>query len=251
LANFRSPYRLSVIKADVVVALKKLLFLEIRGGERLHLANCSLRSIARFPTNREEFSMSTIQADREAGAGLGSAMVHALAKNWWLLLLRGVAAIIFGLLTFAWPGLTLLTLILFYGAFALIDGVLAIIAAITGGAPAPRWWLAIVGLLGIGAGLLTFLMPGLTALVLLYFIAGWAIATGLFQIVGAIKLRKEIDNEWLLILGGIISVLFGVAMMLAPGAGALALVWVIGAYSVVIGVIFVALAFRLKKHTHS
>jgi uncharacterized membrane protein HdeD (DUF308 family) len=251
LANFRSPYRLSIIKADVVVALKKLLFLEIRGGERLHLANCSLRSIARFPTNREEFSMSTIQADREAGAGLGSAMVHALAKNWWLLLLRGVAAIIFGLLTFAWPGLTLLTLILFYGAFALIDGVLAIIAAITGGAPAPRWWLAIVGLLGIGAGLLTFLMPGLTALVLLYFIAGWAIATGLFQIVGAIKLRKEIDNEWLLILGGIISVLFGVAMMLAPGAGALALVWVIGAYSVVIGVIFVALAFRLKKHTHS
>jgi len=195
--------------------------------------------------------MSTIQAEREAGTGLGSAMVHALAKNWWLLLLRGVAAIIFGLLTFVWPGLTLLTLILFYGAFALIDGVLAIIAAITGGAPAPRWWLAIVGLLGIGAGLLTFLMPGLTALVLLYFIAGWAIATGLFQIVGAIKLRKEIDNEWLLILGGIISMLFGIAMMLAPGAGALALVWVIGAYSVVIGLIFVALAFRLKKHAHS
>jgi len=219
-------------------------------GKRLHLANRTLRSIA-LPTIREEFSMSTIQAEREAGTGLGSAMVHALAKNWWLLLLRGVAAIIFGLLTFVWPGLTLLTLILFYGAFALIDGVLAIIAAITGGAPAPRWWLAIVGLLGIGAGLLTFLMPGLTALVLLYFIAGWAIATGLFQIVGAIKLRKEIDNEWLLILGGIISMLFGIAMMLAPGAGALALVWVIGAYSVVIGLIFVALAFRLKKHAHS
>ena len=174
-----------------------------------------------------------------------------MAKNWWLLLLRGIAAIIFGLLTFAWPGLTLLTLILFYGAFALVDGVLAIIAAITGGAPTPRWWLAIVGLLGIAAGLLTFLMPGLTALVLLYLIAGWAIATGLFQIVGAIKLRKEIDNEWLLILGGIISVLFGVSMMLAPGAGALALVWVIGAYSVVMGVIFVALAFRLRKHTHA
>jgi uncharacterized membrane protein HdeD (DUF308 family) len=178
-------------------------------------------------------------------------MVHALAKNWWLLLLRGIAAIIFGLLAFAWPGLTLLTLILFYGAFALVDGVLAIIAAITSGAPAPRWWLAIVGLLGIAAGLLTFLMPGLTALVLLFFIAGWAIATGVFQIIGAIKLRKEIDNEWLLILGGIISVLFGVSMMLAPGAGALALVWVIGAYSIVMGVLFVALAFRLRKHTHA
>jgi uncharacterized membrane protein HdeD (DUF308 family) len=178
-------------------------------------------------------------------------MVHALAKNWWLLLLRGIAAIIFGLLAFAWPGLTLLTLILFYGAFALVDGVLAIIAAIASGAPAPRWWLAIVGLLGIAAGLLTFLMPGLTALVLLFFIAGWAIATGVFQIIGAIKLRKEIDNEWLLILGGIISVLFGVSMMLAPGAGALALVWVIGAYSIVMGALFVALAFRLRKHTHA
>jgi uncharacterized membrane protein HdeD (DUF308 family) len=178
-------------------------------------------------------------------------MVHALAKNWWLLLLRGIAAIIFGVLAFAWPGVTLLTLILFYGAFALVDGVLAIIAAITGGAPGPRWWLVVVGVLGIAAGLLTFLMPGLSALVLLFFIAGWAIATGVFQIIGAIQLRKEIDNEWLLILGGIISVLFGIGVMLAPGAGALALVWVIGTYAVIIGVLFVALAFRLKKHVHS
>jgi uncharacterized membrane protein HdeD (DUF308 family) len=178
-------------------------------------------------------------------------MVHALAKNWWLLLLRGIAAIIFGVLAFAWPGVTLLTLILFYGAFALVDGVLAIIAAITGGAPGPRWWLVIVGLLGIAAGLLTFLMPGLSALVLLFFIAGWAIATGVFQIIGAIQLRKEIDNEWLLILGGIISVLFGIGVMLAPGAGALALIWVIGTYAVIIGVLLVALAFRLKKHVHS
>jgi len=195
--------------------------------------------------------MTTVQTDRQSGTGLGSAMVRALAKNWWLLLLRGIAAIIFGVLAFAWPGLTLLTLILFYGAFALVDGVLAITAAITGGAPAPRWWLAIVGLLGIAAGLLTFLMPGLSALVLLFFIAGWAIATGALQIIGAIQLRKEIDNEWLLILGGVISVLFGVGMMLAPGAGALALVWVIGTYAVIIGVVFVALALRLKKHIHS
>ena len=191
--------------------------------------------------------MSTIQTDRQPGVGLGSAMVQALAKNWWLLLLRGIAAIIFGLLAFAWPGLTLVTLILLYGAYALVDGVLAIVAAITGGVPGSRWWLAMVGLLGIAAGLVTFLTPGLTALVLLFFIAGWAIVTGVFEIIGAIKLRKEIDNEWLLILGGIISVLFGLGMMLAPGAGALALVWVIGAYSVVMGVIFVALAFRLRK----
>src|SRR6266404_551081 len=173
-------------------------------------------------------SMTTIQPDRRPAIGLGSAMVHALAKNWWLLLLRGIAAIIFGVLAFAWPGVTLLTLILFYGAFALV-----------------------VGVLGIAAGLLTFLMPGLSALVLLFFIAGWAIATGVFQIMGAIQLRKEIDNEWFLILGGIISVLFGIGVMLAPGAGALALVWVIGAYALIIGVLLVALAFRLKKHAHS
>ena len=190
-------------------------------------------------------SMAT---DRHPGIGLGSAMVHALAKNWWMLLLRGIAAIIFGVLALAWPGMTLVTLILFYGAYVLVDGVFAILAAITGGALAPRWWLAIVGLLGIAAGLLTFLMPGVTALVLLYFIAGWAIATGVFQIIGAIKLRHEIDNEWLLILGGVISVLFGVAMFMAPGAGALALIWVIGTYAIIIGVLLVALSFRLKKH---
>ena len=161
--------------------------------------------------------MSTIQTDRQPGARLGPALLHALAKNWWLLLLRGIAAIVFGLLAFAWPGLTLLTLILFYGAFALVDGVLAVIAAITGGAPGSRWWLAIVGVLGIAAGLVTFLTPGLTALVLLIFIAAWAIATGVFQIIGAIRLRKEIDNEWLLILGGIISVLFGVKYVVCPG----------------------------------
>ena len=126
-------------------------------------------------------------------------MLHALCKNWWLLLLRGIAAIVFGILTFAWPGITLLTLVLFYGAFALVDGVLAIAAAIMGGAPAPRWWLALIGVLGIAVGVLTFAWPGVTALVLLLFIAGWAIATGVFQIIGAIKLRKEIDNEWLLI----------------------------------------------------
>lgn len=195
--------------------------------------------------------MSTVQVGRPPGMGLGSVMVHALAKNWWMLLLRGIAAIIFGVLAFVWPGMTLLTLIMFYGAFALIDGVLAIVAAITGGAPAPRWWLAVIGLLGIATGLLMFMMPGLTALVLLYFIAGWAIATGAFQIVGAIRLRKEIDDEWYLILGGVVSVLFGVGVMMAPGAGALALLWVIGTYAVIMGAILVALAFRLKKLAHS
>jgi uncharacterized membrane protein HdeD (DUF308 family) len=175
-------------------------------------------------------------------------ILRALAKNWWLLLLRGIAAIVFGVLAFALPGLTLLTLILLYGAYALTDGVIAIIAAIMGGAPADRWWLAIVGILGIAVGALTFMLPGMTALILLFTIAGWAVAIGVFQIIGAIRLRKEIDNEWLLILSGVISVLFGLGVVLNPGAGALAFVWVIGAYAIIAGGLYIGLAFRLKKH---
>jgi len=175
-------------------------------------------------------------------------VLRALAKNWWLLLLRGLAAILFGVVALGWPGLTLLTLILLYGAYALTDGVVAIIAAIKGGAPAGRGWLAIVGILGIAVGALTFMLPGMTALILLFTIAGWAVATGVLQIIGAIRLRKEIDNEWLLILSGAISVLFGLGVVVNPGAGALAFVWVIGTYAIIAGVLYIGLAFRLKQH---
>jgi uncharacterized membrane protein HdeD (DUF308 family) len=178
-------------------------------------------------------------------------LLHGLAKNWWLLLLRGIAAIIFGILAFAWPGITLLSLVIIYGAYALVDGVLAIAAAVGGGGGAtPRWWLIVVGLLGIAAGLLTFFWPQITALVLLMFIGAWALIHGVFEIIGAIRLRKEIDNEWMLILSGALSVLFGAAMLIMPGAGALALIWVIGAYSIIFGILFVGFAFRLKKHAH-
>jgi uncharacterized membrane protein HdeD (DUF308 family) len=179
-----------------------------------------------------------------------SMLLHGLAKNWWLLLLRGIAAIIFGILAFAWPGITLLSLVILYGAYALVDGVLAIAAAIGGGGTTPRWWLVVVGLLGIAAGLLTFFWPQITALVLLMFIGAWALIHGVFEIIGAIRLRKEIDNEWMLILSGALSVLFGAAMLIMPGAGALALIWVIGAYSIIFGILFVGFAFRLKKHAH-
>jgi uncharacterized membrane protein HdeD (DUF308 family) len=178
-------------------------------------------------------------------------MLHALCRNWWLLLLRGIVAIVFGVLTFAWPGITLLTLVLFYGAFALVDGVLAIAAAVMGGAPAPRWWLAIVGLLGIAVGILTFAWPGVTALILLLFIAGWAIATGTLQIVGAIALRKEIDNEWLLIASGALSVLFGLILVAQPQTGALALLFIIGAYAILYGILLVFFALRLRGHSYA
>ena len=173
-------------------------------------------------------------------------MLQALARYWWLILLRGIAAIIFGVLAFIWPGITLVTLVLFYGAFALIDGVLALAHAIMGDNKGSRWWLALIGVLGILVGLLTFVWPGVTALVLLVFIATWAIILGVFQIIGAIRLRKEIDNEWTLALGGALSVLFGVVMLIAPGAGAIALIWVIGAYAIVFGILLVMAALKLK-----
>lgn len=178
-------------------------------------------------------------------------MLQALAENWWLFMARGVCAIVFGVLAFIWPGATLLTLILLYGAFALVDGAAAIIAAIRGSSTGPRWWLAILGALGIAAGLLTLYWPGITAIVLLFLIATWAIATGVMQIIGAIKLRAEIDNEWLLIAGGVLSVLFGLMLLARPSGGALAMILVIGMYAIAQGVLTVALALRLRRHAQS
>ncbi|HRF09589.1 MAG TPA: HdeD family acid-resistance protein [Xanthobacteraceae bacterium] len=175
-------------------------------------------------------------------------LLGVLSENWWLFLLRGLAAIAFGVVAVLWPKITVLSLILVYGAFALTDGVFALVAAIAGNtARAPRWWLALIGLAGIAIGVMTFVWPIITALVLLAFIAAWAIATGVLQIIGAIQLRKEIDNEWMLILSGVLSVLFGLALIVAPGAGALALIWVIAFYAILFGVMQCAFAFRLRR----
>jgi len=181
---------------------------------------------------------------------VGAGILSSLADNWWLLLLRGIAAIVFGVLAFIWPGITLLTLTLLFGAYALADGVLALWAAITGGANdvPPRAWLAIVGVAGILSGLMAFFWPGVTAFVLLMLIASWSIVIGAMQIVGAIQLRKEIDGEWLLVLSGLLSIAFGVILMMQPDAGALAVVWIIGWYALLIGVLMSVLAFRLKKY---
>jgi uncharacterized membrane protein HdeD (DUF308 family) len=189
------------------------------------------------------------KAANSPGLGQGALILHSLAKNWWALLLRGLASIVFGVLAFAWPGITILSLVILYGAYALVDGVFALYAAISGnGGAGSRWWLAIVGIAGILAGLYAFFLPGPAALILLTLIAAWAIVSGVFEIVGAIRLRKEIDNEWMLILHGLLSVLFGVVLFAMPGAGAVAMIWVIGAYAIAAGVILSALAFKLKGH---
>jgi uncharacterized membrane protein HdeD (DUF308 family) len=117
-----------------------------------------------------------------------------------------------------------------------------------GGEMTPRWWLAIVGIAGIAAGLVTFYWPGITALVLITLIGAWILAHGVMEIIGAIKLRNEIDNEWLLILSGLLSVVVGIVVLAQPGAGALALVWLIAGYAVAFGILMIALSLRLKSH---
>jgi uncharacterized membrane protein HdeD (DUF308 family) len=176
-------------------------------------------------------------------------LLEELTKHWWLLLLRGVAAIAFGVLAFIWPGVTLFTLVILYGAFALIDGILALVAAFASrGQTVPRWWLVLTGILGIAAGLIAMFWPGITALVLILFIGAWAVVRGVMEILAAFQLRKQIEGEWLLVLAGVLSMLFGLGVLIFPGTGALALVWLIAIYAIAIGVVMIMLALRLRAH---
>ena len=173
-------------------------------------------------------------------------MLQTLTANWWALALRGLVAVLFGLLTFFLPGITLITLVLLFGAYALVDGVFNLIAFFR--VASHQWALLVEGVVGIIAGLITFAWPAITAFALLYLIAFWAILTGTFEIVAGIRLRKTIANEWLLLLMGFLSLLFGFLILFAPGTGALAIVLWIGAYALVFGIFLLALAFRLRGH---
>ena len=187
-------------------------------------------------------------------------MLDLLTRHWWLLVVRGVLGILFGILALVWPGATIAALVLLFGVYAIVDGVATLYAAITGREGADRGrrpasgghrvWLTIEGLLGIGAGLVAFFWPGITALVLLWVIAFWAILTGVMEVAAAIRLRKELHNEWLLGLAGVASVLFGMLLLLLPGTGALALIWLIGVYALVFGVILIVLGLRLRGVGH-
>jgi len=171
-----------------------------------------------------------------------------LTRNWGAIAIRGVAAILFGILAFALPGLTLAVLVLLFGAYALVDGIFNIVAAVRGRGTAQPWWVLLLeGIVSVAAGVVTFVLPGLTALTLVYVIAAWAVVTGVLEIVAAVRLRNQVTGEWRLVLGGVLSIVFGILMMLAPGAGALALVLWIGAYALVFGALLLALAFRLRR----
>jgi uncharacterized membrane protein HdeD (DUF308 family) len=174
-------------------------------------------------------------------------LAKLLSRYWWVLLLRGVLAIAFGVAAYAWPGLTLATLVMFFAAFVLVDGVFDVFHALQTRKEHENWWVLLLeGLLGIAFGVITWTRPGVTVTVLLLLIAFWALATGILRIIMAIRLRKEIDGEWWLILSGLASVLFGVMVLARPGAGALAMLWVIAAWSILVGVFLVILSFQAR-----
>jgi uncharacterized membrane protein HdeD (DUF308 family) len=175
-------------------------------------------------------------------------MLTLLSRHWWVFLVRGLAAILFGLMALAWPGLTLATLVIFFGAWALVGGIFAIVAAFSASKRHKEWWVLLLqGLLGIAVGVLTFWQPGITAISILWYLAFWSIFTGLVEIVTAIRLRKEIKGEGWIMLAGAASVLFGVLLLARPGAGALALLTLIACFAIVFGVILIIASFRLKK----
>lgn len=169
--------------------------------------------------------------------------------HWWMLVLRGVLAVIFGIAAVLVPGITLAALVFMFGAYAIVDGGAGLYSAWMSRTTNDRWWLfALEGLAGVIAGVLAFILPGITALLLLYLIAGWSIITGVIEIIAAVQLRKEITNEIWLGLAGVLSIIFGLAIALFPGAGALAIVWVIGLYAITFGVMLILLGFRLRTH---
>jgi uncharacterized membrane protein HdeD (DUF308 family) len=172
----------------------------------------------------------------------------ALAERWWTFVVRGLAAIVLGILAFARPGMALEVLVLLWGAFALVDGVFTLVAAALRGRAGLRWgWWFFEGIAGIAAGVLAFLWPGVTAVALVAVVGVWAVVTGIAQIAAAIGLRRLISREWLLALGGVASVVFGLLVLVNPLAGGLSIVWVIGTYAIVFGVLLCSLGFRLYR----
>jgi uncharacterized membrane protein HdeD (DUF308 family) len=174
-------------------------------------------------------------------------MLEFLTRYWWAVAVRGAAALLFGIMALIWPGVTIAVLVLLFGAYALVDGAIALGTAISGRGRDRRWMLVLQGVVGILAGVLTFIWPGITAMALLLLIAAWALVTGILGIVAAIWLRREVRGEWLLALGGALSVLFGIVLLVRPGVGALAVVWMIGLYSIIFGVAMLALGFQLRR----
>ena len=175
-------------------------------------------------------------------------LIETLKRHWWVPVIRGIAAIVFGIIAFVYPGLTIATLVLFFGAWVLIDGIFRIVGAIGHRASDPDWgWQLVIGILGIVVGLLTFHAPQITALALVIYIAAWALMIGASEIAIAVKMRREIKGEWFLILMGLASIVFAVLLLWNPIAGAAAVIWLVAWYAVVIGILAIFFGFRLRS----
>jgi uncharacterized membrane protein HdeD (DUF308 family) len=174
-------------------------------------------------------------------------MLLIVAPRWWALLVRGILAIAFGVVALVWPGITVWALVLLFGAYAAVDGVLSLYAAINGEGRRNRWWLALEGVLGLAAAVVAIVWPGITALALLCVVAAWAFVTGIAEIAMAVELRREITNEWAYVLLGAASIILAVALVVRPRAGIVAITWVIGVYAIVIGVLLSMLSFRIRR----
>jgi uncharacterized membrane protein HdeD (DUF308 family) len=174
-------------------------------------------------------------------------LANALSKLWWVVLLRGIVAVLFGLTALAMPGVTLALLVWLFAAFAFVDGCFTVFNAIASRQENENWWVLLVeGSLGVVFGVLTFRAPGVTALVLLLYMAAWAIVGGALRVALAVRLRKEIQGEWALGLSGLASIVFGFLMLASPGVGALAVLWLIGVWALVAGGALVVLSFRVR-----
>lgn len=175
-------------------------------------------------------------------------MLNLLARNWWLIEIRGVAAIAFGIMAFLWPGLTLIVLITLFAAFMLIDGVTLLVALARGDTATRGHRLAVglMGILSIAAGVIAIAVPGLTALSLLYLVAFWAIALGVSQVIAAFRLRRDVSGELWLVIGGLLTIVFGVLLLAFPGTGLVSLIWLVGAWAIAYGFTSLVLAWRLR-----
>ena len=172
-----------------------------------------------------------------------------LAKNWWMFLVRGILAILLGLIALFWPEVAFVSLVLIIGVFALVNGIIAIVSAFTSNAKSEHWWwLILEGVLGIGLGLLTIFQPQAMAKAWLILIAAWLIVAGVFEIITAIALRKVIEGEIWMILAGAISLLFGFVLLGSPAVGIFAIGFIVGLFAILFGVIFILLAISLKKY---
>ncbi len=170
-----------------------------------------------------------------------------LGERWWAVSLRGIAAILFGIIALIYPGVGLATLVLLFGIYAIVEGVLNLASAVTGRGRQPWWALTLEGLVSIAAGIVAFARPAVAILVAVWVIGSWAIVTGVLEIVAAIRLRKQVRGEWLLALAGVLSVALGVLLFAAPGAGAFVITIWIGVYAIVFGALLFVLGLRLRR----